>query len=62
MRKLCAARHADPRGWVEQDYVPGLQPGSLYQSDAREAGNFEKRADDYWRAVTGKDQTKTFGS
>lgn len=54
--------HADPRGWVEQDYVPGLQPGSLYQSDAREAGNFEKRADDYWRAVTGKDQAKTFGS
>lgn len=40
--------HDDPRGWVEQVYAPGLEPGSLYQSDAREAPTFEKRADAHW--------------
>jgi len=53
--------HADPRGWVEQDYVPGLRRGSLYQSDARGGGNFEKRADDFWEGLTGRPQARTFG-
>jgi putative ATPase len=53
--------HKDPRGWLEQEYVPGLEPGSLYQSDAREAGNFEKRADEYWGRLTGRKQHRTFG-
>ncbi|MBW3243538.1 replication-associated recombination protein A [Epibacterium sp. DP7N7-1] len=54
--------HADPRGWVEQDYVPGLRAGSLYQSDARGGGNFEKRADDFWEGLTGRPQPRTFGA
>ncbi|RDD70412.1 replication-associated recombination protein A [Paracoccus versutus] len=45
--------HDDPRGWVEQDYSP-IPPGTLYQSDARDAATFEKRADEYWRKVTGR--------
>lgn len=52
--------HADPRGWVDQDYVPGLAPGELYQSDARGQGNFEARADQYWEGVTGRPQPKSF--
>jgi putative ATPase len=45
--------HDDPRGWVEQEYVPGLQPGKFYQSDARHSPTFEKRADDFWENTTG---------
>lgn len=48
--------HADPRGWVEQDYAPGIRAGSFYQSDARAAGTFEKRSDEYWERVTGRPQ------
>jgi putative ATPase len=44
--------HDDPRGWVEQDYAPGIPRGAFYQSDARDAATFEKRADDYWERVT----------
>jgi putative ATPase len=52
--------HADPSGWVEQEYVPGLAPGTLYQSDARAAATFEKRADEYWLGVTGHRPPRTF--
>lgn len=44
--------HDDPRGWVDQVYSP-MPPGSLYRSEAREAGTFERRADEHWRKVTG---------
>lgn len=50
--------HDDPRGWVEQDYSP-IARGSLYQSDAREAATFEKRADEYWQALTGLPQPRS---
>lgn len=43
--------HDDPRGWVEQVYSP-ISKGTFYQSDARDAATFEKRADDYWQRVT----------
>lgn len=45
--------HDDPRGWLDQDYGP-FPPGSFYQSDARAAATFEKRADSYWQDVTGR--------
>jgi len=51
--------HDDPRGWVEQDYAPGIQKGRFYQSDAR-GSTFEGRADDYWEQVSGKPQPKRF--
>ncbi|MCB8881125.1 replication-associated recombination protein A [Acidisoma cellulosilytica] len=44
--------HDDPRGWVEQTYAPNIGKGAFYQSDARDAATFEKRADDYWQRVT----------
>ncbi|MFT9019325.1 replication-associated recombination protein A [Acetobacter malorum] len=44
--------HDDPRGWVEQVYSP-IPKGTFYQSDARDAATFEKRADEYWQRVTG---------
>ncbi|WP_138471019.1 replication-associated recombination protein A [Poseidonocella sp. HB161398] len=53
--------HDDPRGWTEQDYVPGLQPGRFYQSDARQAGTFEKRADAYWEETSGRPVPRRFG-
>lgn len=41
--------HDDPRGWVEQEYAPGIAHGAFYQSDARTgAATFEQRADSYW--------------
>ncbi|MCB8876906.1 replication-associated recombination protein A [Acidisoma silvae] len=46
--------HDDPRGWVDQDYAPNVSSGSFYQSDARDAATFEKRADEYWRRITQK--------
>ncbi|MCA1284818.1 replication-associated recombination protein A [Salipiger bermudensis] len=52
--------HDDPRGWVEQEYVPGLKPGSLYQSDARGGATFEARADQFWESVTGRKVPGTF--
>ncbi|MHA6728716.1 replication-associated recombination protein A [Devosia sp. A369] len=52
--------HDDPRGWVEQIYSP-LPRGALYQSDARGAATFEKRADDYWQSVTGQAQPQRDG-
>ena len=52
--------HDDPRGWVEQEYVPGLRPGTFYQSDAREAATFEKRADQFHEQVTGRKTPRTF--
>jgi putative ATPase len=45
--------HADPRGWVDQEYVPNMDAGRFYQSDARQSPTFEKRADEYWEQVTG---------
>jgi len=51
--------HDDPRGWVEQVYSP-IARGALYQSDARDAATFEKRADEYWQAVTGQSQPRTY--
>ncbi|MDK3018941.1 replication-associated recombination protein A [Pseudodonghicola flavimaris] len=52
--------HDDPRGWVEQDYAPGIEPGRFYQSDARQAATFEKRADEYWTKLTGKPAPRRF--
>lgn len=46
--------HDDPRGWVEQEYAPGIRPGTFYQSDARSPANFEGRADQFWEGVTGR--------
>lgn len=43
--------HDDPRGWVEQDYAPGVRPGDFYQSDARQSPTFEQRADSFWAQI-----------
>lgn len=53
--------HKDPRGWVDQVYAPQMQPGRFYQSEAREAPTFEKRADEYWERITGKPVPRRFG-
>ncbi|NDW00506.1 replication-associated recombination protein A [Salipiger sp. PrR002] len=50
--------HDDPRGWVEQEYAPGVAQGAFYQSDARDAATFEKRADAFWEALTGHPQPR----
>ncbi|WP_164661589.1 replication-associated recombination protein A [Tropicibacter sp. Alg240-R139] len=52
--------HNDPRGWVEQDYAPGIERGRFYKSEARDASTFEKRADEYWMKVTGQATPKKF--
>ncbi|MEI4470408.1 replication-associated recombination protein A [Frigidibacter sp. MR17.24] len=52
--------HDDPRGWVEQDYAPGLARGALYQSDARDGATFERRADAFWHEVTGRPPVRRF--
>ncbi|QOL82697.1 replication-associated recombination protein A [Pseudooceanicola spongiae] len=52
--------HNDPRGWVEQTYAPGIAPGQFYLSDARTAATFEKRADEFWAQLSGKDQPRRF--
>ncbi|WP_298491197.1 replication-associated recombination protein A [uncultured Maritimibacter sp.] len=52
--------HNDPRGWVDQTYAPGIAAGQFYQSDARAAGTFEKRSDEFWDQVTGRKTTRTF--
>lgn len=45
--------HDDPRGWVDQVYAPGIEPGRFYQSDARTSATFEKRADEFWSQLSG---------
>jgi putative ATPase len=50
--------HDDPRGWADQDYAPGIEPGTFYQSDARTAATFEKRADQFWQDTTDRPQPK----
>lgn len=52
--------HNDPRGWVEQEYLPGAEPGRFYQSDARQSPTFEKRADEYWEGVSHKPVKRRF--
>ena len=44
--------HDDPRGWVPQEDAPGVLPGRFYESDARQAPTFEKRADEFWEETT----------
>ncbi|SFI13863.1 replication-associated recombination protein A [Albimonas pacifica] len=53
--------HDDPRGWSEQPYAPGIAAGRLYQSDARQAGTFEKRADEHWERLSGRLAPRRFG-
>lgn len=53
--------HDDPRGWVPQDYAPGIQPGRFYVSDARGNPTFEERANEHWERVTGKPRRRAFG-
>ena len=43
--------HSAAEGWVEQEYAPGIPPGSFYQSDARQGATFEARSDSYWEAI-----------
>ncbi len=50
--------HDDPRGWIEQTYAPGIQPGQFYQSDGRGSQTFEARADAWWERVTGQPQAR----
>lgn len=50
--------HNDPRGWVEQTYAPGIEPGQFYQSDGRGGQTFEARADVWWERVTGQQQQR----
>ena len=52
--------HDDPRGWVEQTYAPSVEPGDFYQSDARQAATFEKRADEFWAQVSGQKPPRRF--
>ncbi|MFG6080488.1 replication-associated recombination protein A [Paracoccus litorisediminis] len=46
--------HSDPRGWNEQDYAPGIRPGTFYRPGSRSPGSFELRAAEYWEKVTGR--------
>ena len=46
--------HDDPRGWVEQEYAPGIPRGAFYQSDARDGNTYEARADAFWGRVRGE--------
>lgn len=46
--------HSDPKGWVDQEYITGIERGRFYQSEAREAPTFEKRADEYWEGIRGR--------
>ena len=52
--------HDDPRGWVEQEYAPGITAGQLYQSDGRDASTFEKRSDAFWEHVQQKPAVRRF--
>lgn len=46
--------HSTKEGWVDQEYAPGITAGSLYKSDARSNPTFEKRADEFWKDITGR--------
>ena len=50
--------HDDARGWVEQEYAPGIGRGQFYQSDSRGPNTFEGRADQFWADVTGQEQPR----
>lgn len=50
--------HDDARGWVEQEYAPGISPGQFYQSDSRGPNTFEGRADQFWAEVTDREQSR----
>jgi putative ATPase len=50
--------HDDARGWVEQEYAPGIAQGQFYQSDSRGPNTFEGRADQFWAEVTGREQSR----
>jgi putative ATPase len=50
--------HDDARGWVDQEYAPGIAPGQFYQSDSRGPNTFEGRADQFWAEVTGHEQPR----
>ena len=50
--------HDDPRGWIEQTYAPGIQPGQFCQSDGRSSQTFEAWVDAWWERVTGQPQPK----
>lgn len=52
--------HSERTGWVRQDYAPGIESGRFYQSDARSAGTFEARSDDYWAALRGMTSPRRF--
>lgn len=43
--------HSTEEGWIDQEYAPGIEPGTFYRSDARANPTFERRADDYWSTV-----------
>lgn len=51
--------HTTELGWLKQDYAPGVQNGTFYQSDARSNSTFEGRADAFWEKIKG---FKTHGS
>ena len=51
--------HDDPRGWVEQEYTPGIPRGSFYQSDGRGGATFESRSDDFWERLQMRPQART---
>jgi len=48
--------HSTAEGWVDQEYAPGIEPGTFYRSDARSNPTFEKRADEYWAKIKGRAQ------
>jgi putative ATPase len=52
--------HDDTRGWSEQAYAPDVPRGAFYQSDARDAATFERRADEHWDEVTGRSTPRRF--
>lgn len=52
--------HDDGRGWVPQDYAPGVTQGQFYQSDGRGGATFEERADAYWRGIRQQDVARRF--
>ena len=46
--------HSTAEGWLEQVYAPGIEPGTFYQSDARNDATFEARANSYWDKIKNK--------
>lgn len=45
--------HSTAEGWLEQEYAPGIEPGTFYRSEARANPTFERKADDFWNEVKG---------